>query len=110
VFLTQNARRMCFYVGDPTSTGFEVREQGEAASEITFSYGIMTKRTNTGTGRLEPIEWPSEAGVRVTKPAEPPAVPSPAFPEDDRIKRRWLYLLRLLSRSDPPAIPTMETG
>jgi hypothetical protein len=41
----------------------------------------MTKRTNTGTGRLEPFELPSEAGVRTTEPAEA-AVPSPAFPEE----------------------------
>jgi hypothetical protein len=82
VFLTAEGPSNGLYVGDRTSTGFEVSEQGEGTSEITFSYRIMTKRTNTGTGRLEPIEWPTEDGVRVTEPAEPPAVPSPAFPEE----------------------------
>jgi hypothetical protein len=81
VFLTAEGPSNGLYVGDRTSTGFEVREQGEATSEITFSYRIMTKRTNTGTGRLEPFELPSEAGVRTTEPAET-AVPSPAFPEE----------------------------
>jgi hypothetical protein len=81
VFLTAEGPSNGLYVDDRTSTGFEVREQGEATSEITFSYRIMTKRTNTGTGRLEPFELPSEAGVRTTEPAET-AVPSPAFPEE----------------------------
>jgi hypothetical protein len=82
VFLTAEGPSNGLYVVNRTSTGFEVREQGQATSEIMFSYRIMTKHRNAGTGRLEPIELPSEAGVRTTEPAEAAAVPSPAFPEE----------------------------
>jgi hypothetical protein len=70
------------YVGDRTSTGFEVREQGEATSEITFSYRIMTKRATAGTGRLEPIELPAEAGQRAAAESAPSALAPPVSLED----------------------------
>ena len=82
VFLTAEGPSNGLYVGDRTSTGFEVREQGEATSEITFSYRIMTKRTNAGTGRLEPIELPAEAGQRAAAESAPPALAPPAPLED----------------------------
>jgi hypothetical protein len=79
VFLTAEGPSNGLYVGDRTSTGFEVREQGEAKSEISFSYRIMTKRNNVATGRLEPIEPPAEDGQRTA--AEPGAWRTvPVFP------------------------------
>jgi hypothetical protein len=70
------------YVGGRTSTGFEVREQAEGRSEITFSYRIMTKRTDAGTGRLEPLELPAEIGQGAAAESAPSAFPPPASLED----------------------------
>jgi hypothetical protein len=82
VFLTAEGPSNGLYVSDRTPTGFEVREQGEATSEITFSYRIITKRTSGGTGRLEPIELPSDAGQKATgEPAELPPDGVPTSPE-----------------------------
>lgn len=81
VFLTPEGESNGLYVTNRTSTGFEVREQGEGTSEISFSYRIMTKRTDIRTGRLEPIDLPSEAGeAAAAEPAERPVVPSPLSP------------------------------
>jgi hypothetical protein len=83
VFLTGEGPSNGLYVTDRSSTGFEVREQGEGTSEISFSYRIMTKRADAGAGRLERIELPSEAGERAAaEPAEGPTVPSPASPDE----------------------------
>jgi hypothetical protein len=82
VFLTAEGPSNGLYVGDRTSTGFEVREQGAATSEITFSYRIMTKRTNAGTGRLEPIELPAEAGQRAAAEPAPQALAPPVSLEE----------------------------
>src|SRR6185312_670807 len=82
VFLTAEGPSNGLYVTGRTSSGFEVREQGDGTSELSFSYRIMTRRTDVWTNRLEPIELPSEAGVRAAEPAEPQAVPSPASPEE----------------------------
>jgi hypothetical protein len=82
VFLTPEGPSNGLYVTGRTSSVFEVREQGDGTSELSFSYRIMTRRTDVRTNRLEPIELPSEAGVRAGEPAEPQAVPSPAFPEE----------------------------
>jgi hypothetical protein len=83
VFLTAEGPSNALYVTDRTSTGFEVREQGEGTGEISFSYRIMTKRTGIRAGRLEPIELPSEAGERAAaEAAELPAFPSPAAPDE----------------------------
>ena len=81
VFLTAEGPSNGLYVSDRTSTGFEVREQGEATSEITFSYRIVTKRGDSRTGRLEPLELPSDAGEKATgEPAELPPHGVPASP------------------------------
>ena len=82
VFLTPEGPSNGLYVTGRSPGGFEVREQGEGNAEISFSYRIMTPRTDIRTKRLEPIELPSETGVRATEPAEPPAVPSPDSPEE----------------------------
>jgi hypothetical protein len=83
VFLTPEGPSNGLYVTDRSSTGFEVREQGEGTSEISFSYRIMTKRADIRAERLERIDLPSEAGERAgAEPAERPTVPSPATPEE----------------------------
>lgn len=46
VFLTPEGPSNGLYVTDRSSTGFEVREQSEGTSEISFSYRIMTKRAD----------------------------------------------------------------
>jgi hypothetical protein len=83
VFLTPEGPSNGLYVTDRSSTGFEVREQGEGTSEISFSYRIMTRRADVGAGRLERIERPSEAGESgAAEPAERPSVPFPASPDE----------------------------
>jgi hypothetical protein len=83
VFLTPEGPSNGLYVTDRSPTGFEVREQGEGTSEISFSYRIMTKRADVGAGRLERLERPSEAGESAAaEPAERPTVPSPASPDE----------------------------
>jgi hypothetical protein len=83
VFLTPEGPSNALYVTARTSTGFEVREQGEGTSEISFSYRIMTKRADIRTGRLEPIELPSDAGERAAgEPVELPARAFPVSPEE----------------------------
>lgn len=83
VFLTPEGPSNGLYVTGRSPTGFEVREQGEGTSEISFSYQIMTRRADVRAGRLERLERPSEAGVSVAaEPAERPTVPSPASPEE----------------------------
>jgi hypothetical protein len=84
VFLTPEGPTNGLYVGDRTPSGFEVREQGRSTSDISFSYRIMTRRTDVRAGRLEPIEGaPSgadePADVRSDQPAASPA-PSPEEP------------------------------
>jgi hypothetical protein len=83
VFVTPEGPSNGLYVADRTSSGFEVREQSEGASEISFSYRIMTKRSDVRTGRLELLTLPSEAGqVASAEPAKPPASPSPSAPKE----------------------------
>jgi hypothetical protein len=85
VFLTAEGPSNGLYVTNRTPSGFEVREQAEGKAEISFSYRIMTPRTDVRTKRLEPIELPIEVGVgageRAGEPAKMPGVPAPASPE-----------------------------
>ncbi|HEY4791115.1 MAG TPA: hypothetical protein VIJ05_07265, partial [Actinomycetes bacterium] len=91
------------YVADRSPTGFEVREQGEGTSEISFSYRIMTKRADARAGRLERLEGPTDAGESAAaEPAEPPTVPSPASPE----KPEGAPLAELLPERAVPEPPT----
>ena len=83
VFLTPEGPSNGLYVTDRSSTGFEVREQGEGTSEISFSYRIMSKRTDVRAGRLERLERPTEAGESAAaEPVERPPVPSPTSPDE----------------------------
>ena len=83
VFLTPEGPSNGLYVTDRSPTGFEVREQGDGTSEISFSYRIMTKRADVRAGRLERLERPTDAGERAAaEPAEWPTGPSPASPEE----------------------------
>jgi hypothetical protein len=103
VFLTPEGPSNGLYVADRSPTGFEVREQGEGTSEISFSYRIMTKRADVGAGRLERLEGPTDAGESAAaEPAEPPTVPSPASPE----KPEGAPLAELLPERAVPEPPT----
>ena len=85
VFLTPEGQCNGLYVTGRSPGGFEVREQGEGNAQISFSYRIMTRRTGVRTKRLEPLELPTENGLRAVEPADLPDVPSPAspaFPEE----------------------------
>jgi hypothetical protein len=82
VFLTPEGPSNGLYVTDRSSTGFEIREQGEGTSEISFSYRIMTKRADVRAGRLERFDRPSEAGETAAEPTERPTVPSPISPDE----------------------------
>jgi hypothetical protein len=85
VFLTPEGPSNGLYVTDRSPSGFEVRAQGEGNPEISFSYRIVTPRTDVRTKRLEPIELPSETGMRATEPAESPASPSPDLPKEPAV-------------------------
>ena len=82
VFLTPEGPSNGLYVADRSAGGFQVREQGEGNAEIGFSYRVMTRRTDVRTKRLEPVELPSETGVRATEPAALPPAPFPGLPEE----------------------------
>jgi hypothetical protein len=83
VFLTPEGPSNGLYVADRNPGGFEVREQGDGASDISFSYRIVTRRTDVRSVRLDAIERPTDAGERVhTERAEPAPSPSPARPDD----------------------------
>jgi hypothetical protein len=85
VFLTPEGPSNGLYVTDRGSNSFEVREERDGTSEISFSYRIMTKRADARAGRLERIELPSEAGERVSaelgEQANAPSAASPQVPE-----------------------------
>jgi hypothetical protein len=82
VFLTAEGPSEGLFVGERTPTGFEVREQGRGTSDISFSYRVMTRRANDGTGRLEVFELPaSEAQGRSGQSAQ--SADSPAMPPED---------------------------
>ena len=79
VFLTPEGPSNGLYVADRTPSGFEVREQGDGASNISFSYRIVTRRTDVHAGRLQVVERPpSEAG----EPVEPEGTSPAASPRD----------------------------
>ena len=87
VFITPEGPSNPLYITNRTSTGFEVREQGEGISEISFSYRIMTRRADAQLGRLESIEPPTDEGEKVDKEvAEQPVPPSPEAPEEPSIQ------------------------
>jgi hypothetical protein len=82
VFLTPEGPSNGLYVADRSASGFEVREQGEGNAEIEFSYRIMTRRSDVRIKRLEPVELPSETGVRATEAVALPPAPFPGLPEE----------------------------
>jgi len=83
VFLTAEGPSDPLYVTNRTSTGFEVREQGEGTSEISFSYRIVTRRPDSPLGRLESIEAATDQGQKVdVELAGRPVSPSPEAPEE----------------------------
>jgi hypothetical protein len=84
VFLTPEGPTNGLYVADRTPSGFEVREQGESTSAVSFSYRIMTRRADVQAGRLEPVARPPSgaeepADMRSDQPVSPPA-PTPQEP------------------------------
>jgi hypothetical protein len=83
VFLTPEGPSNGLYVADRSSAGFEVREQGDGASDISFSYRIVTRRTDVRSVRLEAIERPTDAGesLRAGR-TEPAPSPSPDGPDE----------------------------
>jgi len=85
VFLSPEGPSKGLYVTNRTSAGFEVREQGEGHARIGFSCRIMHCAA-VPTQRFEPIEMPSELGVRTPSRASAEqmaeATPTPPL-------RRW---------------------
>ena len=65
VFLTGEGPSNPLYVSNRTSTGFEVREHGEPTNTVSFSYRIVTRRSDARFGRLETLEPPTEKGQTV---------------------------------------------
>jgi hypothetical protein len=91
VFITPEGPSNPLYVTDRTSSGFEVREQGEGTSEISFSYRIMTRRTDARYGRLQQIQPPTQEGEKADLPVsaardipETPPIPPEAPPPAER--------------------------
>jgi hypothetical protein len=82
VFVTPEGPTSGLYVTDRTSSGFEVREQGDGAGDISFSFRVVTRRTDVRAGRLEPIERPpSGEGEPVAATADEPASPRAPAPQ-----------------------------
>jgi hypothetical protein len=87
VFITAEGPSNPLYITNRTSTGFDVREQGEGASDTSFSYRVMTRRADAQLGRLESIEPPTDEGEKIDKGvAEQPLSPSPDAPEEPPIQ------------------------
>ena len=83
VFLTPEGPSNGLYVTNRSSSGFEVREQGEGTAELSFSYRIMTRRTDVRLGRLQPVEPPTDEGEKAdTRVADVPVSPAPEVPEE----------------------------
>ncbi len=79
VFLTPEGPTSGLYVTDRTSSGFEVREQADGAGDISFSFRVVTRRTDVRAGRLERIERPpsGEGDPGDATPGEPTSPPAP---------------------------------
>jgi hypothetical protein len=86
VFLAPEGPSNGLYIIDRSSSGFEVREQQEGTAEISFSYRIMTRRTDVRLGRLERLEPPTVDGEKVSTvlPGLPDS-PSPALPVEPEV-------------------------
>ena len=56
VFLTPNGDSSGLYVARKTSAGFEVREHGDAGSNVTFDYRIVVKRRGFETMRMAEVQ------------------------------------------------------
>jgi hypothetical protein len=83
VFVTPEGPSNGLYVSERGPRGFEVREQNEGTSEISFSYRIMTKRADVKAGRLERLDPQTEAAEAApAEPPERPGAPSPASPDE----------------------------
>jgi hypothetical protein len=84
VFLTPQGDSNGLYVAAQTPEGFEVREQRDGTSDLTFSYRVVGRRKDVDAARLAPIDLPAMPDlpdVTIPQPAEPPlrprAVPAP---------------------------------
>jgi hypothetical protein len=58
VFLTPEGDSRGLYVSNKRSSAFEVREQQEGTSTLTFSYRVIARRADIEVERLEKVELP----------------------------------------------------
>ncbi|HGN6580717.1 TPA: hypothetical protein ACKUPG_004430 [Bacillus cereus] len=70
VFITPEGDSKGLYVSKKTSKSFEVREQQEGRSNISFSYRVVAKRKDVTAPRLEKVEI-SDEEVQVDIPEKP---------------------------------------
>lgn len=82
VFVTPEGPCNGLYVTDRGPSGFDVREQGKGTADISFSYRVMTRRTDVRTRRLEPVSPYSPDGEKTDARPEPLPSPSPEPPAE----------------------------
>jgi hypothetical protein len=88
VFLTPEGPSNGLYIADRSSSGFEVREQGDGTSDISFSYRIITPRTDMRAGRLQTVERPPSGAGEPVDPMSPelPVPPPAASPDEPTVE------------------------
>jgi hypothetical protein len=67
VFLTPNGNSQGLYVAQKTSSGFEVREQGEGKSNVAFDYRIVARRRGYEELRLREVPSDSPAAAATNR-------------------------------------------
>ncbi len=111
VFLTAEGPSNGLYVADSTSASFEIREQGDGRSDISFSYRMMTRSADARTGRLGRMEpFTEEEQIVVAPSVDHPTSPLPSapppllrLPYDRRMVRRESRCRRRHSSLRPAA-------
>jgi hypothetical protein len=78
VFLTPEGETQGLYVSARRPDGFEVHEQQGGASNLTFSYRVVAKRSDIEVQRLQRIE-PPPALAEVHRPQSPPKPPESRY-------------------------------
>lgn len=81
IFLSPEGESKGLYVSNRTSAGFEVREQGNGASNLPFSYRVAARRKDVNAARFEKVELPKARKVppyskeKIPKPPKRPNLP-----------------------------------
>jgi hypothetical protein len=83
VFLTPNGESNGLYVDRQMPDRFEVREQQNGSSALTFSYRVVARRKDIDGPRLERIDKPDFAAADRLKPIDVPERPEEPAPSPE---------------------------